>query len=223
MEVKYVTFWPFSINLIAYDSPLRLSLASLATPKFPDPISLITSQRSIVETASFKIYEQTILQVPCNSCLDLSVLFYCYHCYYLFGWRIFILNMAPKAIKVGKRLLGFGSSLQLARPNALRNRAWDWDGAEENDKNGSLHTWRPSIRQNWQQSKTSWPDVEADLHIHSRRTKMDNPTSMYNVFSSFSRSTRVEYFKRHEREYFNFYTLGRYSSSFVSYMNDEEK
>jgi hypothetical protein len=37
------TFWPLSINLTAKNSLVHLSLTSLATPKFPDPISLIIS------------------------------------------------------------------------------------------------------------------------------------------------------------------------------------
>lgn len=41
------TFCPLSIYLTARSSPVHLSLTSFATPKFPDPISLIISYLSI--------------------------------------------------------------------------------------------------------------------------------------------------------------------------------
>nr|AFK41949.1 unknown [Lotus japonicus] len=45
---------PLSMNLTAYNSPLHFSLTSFATPKFPDPISLMISYRSsMVKFASF--------------------------------------------------------------------------------------------------------------------------------------------------------------------------
>lgn len=43
----YETFWPLSMNLTAKSSLVHLSLTSLATPKFPDPISFSISYLSI--------------------------------------------------------------------------------------------------------------------------------------------------------------------------------
>jgi hypothetical protein len=47
--VKKRTLKPLSMNLTAYNSPLHFSLISFATPKLPDPISLIISYRSMVK------------------------------------------------------------------------------------------------------------------------------------------------------------------------------
>lgn len=72
-KTKQQTLRPLSMILMAYSLPLCLSLTSFATPKFPDPISLIVSYlSSILMTYTQLISQQT------------SVIF----------WRIYELQLA---------------------------------------------------------------------------------------------------------------------------------
>jgi hypothetical protein len=66
VKEKKQTFWPLSINLTAKSSLVNLSLISLATPKFPDPISFRISYRSMVsKTPKEDQPKQSLsLQVP---------------------------------------------------------------------------------------------------------------------------------------------------------------
>lgn len=45
------TFWPLSMNLTARSSLVHLSLTSLATPKFPDPMSFTISYLSMISSS----------------------------------------------------------------------------------------------------------------------------------------------------------------------------
>lgn len=61
---KKHTFWPLSINLTAKSSLVNLSLTSLATPKFPDPIAFKISYRSIVSKTPKEDHPKQSLYLP---------------------------------------------------------------------------------------------------------------------------------------------------------------
>ena len=97
MEFENRTLKPLSMNLIAYNSPLHFSLTSFATPKFPDPISLIISYRSMVKLASlnwsnslYNNYQQQGVVVLIEVCelANLSILLFLLDLYYLFACSI---------------------------------------------------------------------------------------------------------------------------------------
>jgi len=136
MEFENGTLKPLSMNLIAYNSPLHFSLTSFATPKFPDPISLIISYRSMVKLASmnwtlYNNYQQLgVVSIEVCELANLSILLCLLDLNYLFACSIASFLWPPNSNAqkfANKRWLGSGfgcpyCKLQLDCHYAFRHR-----------------------------------------------------------------------------------------------------